>query len=242
MSGLVDRRMYMESASLSDSNPTDGGWLTKVLTLPSRAKRPRPDEDAVSIDAEMVVYGEGLPIPVKMMECAPLPTSNSIEIRSADPSWPGVFLRVADELATLLGPDAQIEHIGSTAVAGLAAKPIIDVLIGVTQADEVSNTGQSLIRLGFVPGKASKPGASSAFFSRHSGRETPPINVHLTVARSREWHDFIRFRAALQGNLGLIVRYEALKCRLAVASGGDLDVYTAGKAAFVAEVLEAAHG
>lgn len=171
-----------------------------------------------------------------------MPAFSVIEVRSADPSWPGIFVQVADELAALLGSDAQIEHIGSTAIAGLAAKPIIDVLIGVTQADEVANTGQSLIRLGFVPGKASKPGNSSAFFSRQSKGEFPPINVHLTVARGREWHDFIRFRAALHGNIGLIVRYAALKRRLAVASGGDLDVYTAGKAAFVAEVLEAANG
>lgn len=171
-----------------------------------------------------------------------MPTFNSIELRSYDPSWPGAFVRTAAELNTLLGAGSQIEHIGSTAVAGLASKPIIDVLIGITHEDEVLAAGQSLIQLGFTPGKASKPGTSSVFFSRPSAREIPPVNVHLTVVGSRQWDDFIRFRTALQDNCGLTERYEALKRRLAAASGGDLDTYTDGKAAFVAEVLEAARG
>jgi GrpB-like predicted nucleotidyltransferase (UPF0157 family) len=171
-----------------------------------------------------------------------MPTSDRIEIRSSDPSWCGAFDETANQLAAVLRPDARIEHIGSTAVPGLAAKPVIDILIGMAHADEVSNAGRSLVRLGFAPGEASKPGLTSAFFSRASRGETPPINVHLTVAGSRPWLDLIRFRAALRGDAALAARYEALKRRLAAASGGDLDAYTAGKAAFIAEVLEAAHG
>jgi GrpB-like predicted nucleotidyltransferase (UPF0157 family) len=168
--------------------------------------------------------------------------SDTIEIRPADPSWRSAFVQAADELANVLGPDIRIEHVGSTAVPGLAAKPIIDILVGVTQAAEVSNAGQSLLRVGFAPGEPLKPGNPSAFLSRLSRGENLPINVHLTVAGSRQWRDLIGFRTELQSDPRLGARYEALKRRLAVTSGGDLNAYTAGKTAFVAEVLEAAHG
>lgn len=170
-----------------------------------------------------------------------VPASNSIEIRSADTSWPGAFVQAAEELTSLLGAGARVEHIGSTAVPGLAAKPIIDILIGVAQANDVSNAGRTLVRLGFAPGEATNPGVPRAFFSRPCRGENPTINVHLTVAGCRQWNDLVRFRAALQDDAGLAARYEALKRRLAAASRGDLDAYTAGKTAFVAEVLEAAH-
>ena len=171
-----------------------------------------------------------------------MPPSEGIEIRPADPSWRDAFVHAADELASVLERDARIEHIGSTAVPGLAAKQIIDVLVGVAHVGEVSNAGRSLIRLSFAPGATSKAGVQSAFFSRPSRGDNPPINAHLTVAGSCEWHDLIRFRTALQNVPGLAARYEVLKRRLAEASGGDLDVYTAGKTAFISEVLEWARG
>ncbi|WP_375268368.1 GrpB family protein [Phenylobacterium sp.] len=171
-----------------------------------------------------------------------MPTNSSIEICPADPSWATAFALIADELAAELRHDVRIEHIGSTAVSGLAAKPVIDVLVGVARADNVVIAAESLLRLGFAPGEASGLSVPSAFFARPSRGVTPPINLHLTLAGSRQWDDLIRFRAALQGDPALAVRYEALKRRLAAASGGDLDAYTAGKTAFVAAVLEAAHG
>lgn len=168
--------------------------------------------------------------------------TDAIELLPADPSWRIAFAQVAGELAAALGPEARVEHVGSTAVPGLAAKPVIDILIGLAEPGDTSCAVPELIRLGFAPGESSKPCHPSAFLSRPSGGGTPPINIHLTVVGSRAWCDLIQFRSALQRDARLGGRYEALKRRLATASGGDLDAYTAGKSAFVAEVLEAAHG
>lgn len=168
--------------------------------------------------------------------------TEAIEIRPADPSWRAAFAQVAGELATALGPEARIEHVGSTAVPGLAAKPVIDILVGMAQPADVSRDVPELVRLRFAAGETWKPDHPSAFFSRPAARDMPAINVHLTVVGSRQWRDLIQFRTALQRDARLGGRYEALKRRLAGTSRGDLDAYTAGKAAFVAEVLEAAHG
>lgn len=167
---------------------------------------------------------------------------DEIELRPADPSWQEAFAQAAEELTTVLGASARVEHVGSTAVPGLAAKPVIDVLVGVAQAEEVSDAARSLIELGFAPGEGRDPERPTVFLSRPSRGDEPSINIHLTVIESRQWRDLICFRAALEIDRRLSQRYEALKRRLAATSGGDLDVYTAGKTAFVAEVLESAYG
>ena len=168
--------------------------------------------------------------------------SDAINLRPADLSWRAAFSQEASDLATVLGPEVRIEHVGSTAVPGLAAKPVIDVLIGVAQSADLPRIATKIVRLGFASGQTSKLGHPSTFFERPLRGELPPINVHLTIIESREWRDLIHFRTALQRDARLSERYEALKHHLAATSGGDLDVYTAGKTAFVAEVLEATHG
>ena len=87
--------------------------------------------------------------------------NNPIEIRPSDASWSRGFVRVADELAAELGSDANIEHVGSTAVRGLAAKPVIDILVGVAQAAEVLLTIPALARLGFTPGNRDRQKVSA---------------------------------------------------------------------------------
>lgn len=163
--------------------------------------------------------------------------SDSIEIHAADGAWQLAFDRAVTRLSSALGPSVRIEHIGSTAVAGLGAKPILDILLGVHDQREIPRVRQSLEALGFAPGASSASLEMSVFLRRAGGEGDPPINLHLILVDSRPWVDLLSFRDRLRADPGLARTYENLKRRLAAACDGDLDAYTAGKSAFVAEVL-----
>lgn len=167
---------------------------------------------------------------------------DSIEIHAADDAWQPAFDRTASRLSSALGPGVYIEHVGSTAVPGLGAKPILDILIGVHDRWAIPKIRQSLEALGFAPGASAASLETSDFLWRAGSAGDPPINLHLTFVDSRPWTDLLRFRDRLRADPGLARTYEALKRRLAAASEGDLEAYTAGKSAFVAEALEAPHG
>src|SRR6202051_2557698 len=63
----------------------------------------------------------------------------AIEVRGYDPRWPVLFYEECERLGGVFGPTATIEHIGSTSVPGLAAKPIIDLLVGVERLAEAKS-------------------------------------------------------------------------------------------------------
>jgi GrpB-like predicted nucleotidyltransferase (UPF0157 family) len=171
-----------------------------------------------------------------------MPSPEPIILETGSVAWAAAFATVAEEIASRLGPAARIEHVGSTAVVGLAAKPVVDVLVGLPDARTFADAGPRLAAIGFKPGNAIHGSQASAFVHRPARPGSPATNVHLTVVGSEQWTDLVRFRDRLRSDHTLRRRYEALKSHLAASCGGDLDVYTEGKTAFVAEVLGLAHG
>lgn len=167
--------------------------------------------------------------------------ADPIEILTPDGAWPQAFERLAAWLSSALGLAIRIEHVGSTAVPGLAAKPIIDIMVGVHDRRDLPKVARNLLALGFEPDEAAESLETSVFLHRAAGRGDPPINLHLALVDTRPWRDLLRFRDKLRSDRRLALHYEDLKRRLAVASNGDLGAYTAGKSAFVADVLGATH-
>lgn len=164
-----------------------------------------------------------------------------IELYLADQRWPDVFNRVSNELANALGRSACIEHVGSTAVPGLAAKPIIDVLVGLPDNASLQDAIKVLAQLGFKLGDLGSLQLENAFLHRPEHCGGLPVNLHLTTTGSAQWSDLIRFCTALRGDPALRKSYEALKRRLIVAADGNIDLYTMGKTPFVAGVLGSSH-
>lgn len=164
-----------------------------------------------------------------------------IEIRAYDPRWPREFERVRTELTAALPRGVlAIHHVGSTSVPGLAAKPILDVLVGVPSfASALTGLRPLLEGLGFtyrpdddLPDRHYFP-RTVAGLRRH----------HLSLAEpgSRHHRNTLVFRDALRSDPALARRYEALKRHLAASVGTDRLAYLDGKTDFVHEVLEA-HG
>lgn len=136
----------------------------------------------------------------------------------------------------------EIEHIGSTAVVGLAAKPIIDIQVGVVSLDVSAQIVAAVEALSYVY----VPEFERVLPNRRYFRRTSPVgvtthHVHLVERADLEWWDrHIRFRDWLRAHPEDRDRYATLKRSLAAEHGNDRDGYTEGKSAFIASVVESA--
>jgi GrpB-like predicted nucleotidyltransferase (UPF0157 family) len=162
--------------------------------------------------------------------------SGTVRVVPYDPAWPGLFAMEADRLQAVFA-DARLllllEHTGSTAVPGLAAKPILDILAGYPEGAEVHAYVQALVAAGYVHrGEQEIPGRE--FFRRGNPRA---YHVHLVVIGSPFWRDHLAFRDRLRADSSLRDSYAALKRDLAWRYSRDREAYIAGKGPFVQEVL-----
>ncbi len=164
---------------------------------------------------------------------------DSVIIVSADPSWAESFEHAKAELAIALGARViEMEHIGSTAVPGLAAKPVIDVLIGVKSLDDVAACVPILEKRGWeFPEDFNKGLEGRRFFIKRTVEGARTHHAHFVVHRGPLWEEYVAFRDALRNSDELRNRYEALKRDLAAKFHDQRELYTANKTDFVKEVL-----
>jgi GrpB-like predicted nucleotidyltransferase (UPF0157 family) len=162
-----------------------------------------------------------------------------IDVRDYDPLWVSRFQALRTEYEGVLRdagvPFVAIEHVGSTAVPGLAAKPIIDIDI-VVERVHVRVASSELEALGFEPrGELGIPDRW-AFWEPDRLVGT---NTYVVVAGSLALRNHLAVRDTLRANAGLRSEYGELKKRLG-ASSADIFQYGAGKNAMVQRILDAA--
>jgi GrpB-like predicted nucleotidyltransferase (UPF0157 family) len=160
-----------------------------------------------------------------------------IVVVDADPEWPKKFQEIAAYLSPFMGDSiVRIEHVGSTSVPGLAAKPIIDIDVVVASEEQVPVVLGQIESAGYRwVGDLTVKGREA--FEPVSARQLAAHHLYLVVENNRALADHWLLRDALSDDPELIARYAAIKRDNVVLSGGDGDRYTALKAAFVAEVL-----
>jgi GrpB-like predicted nucleotidyltransferase (UPF0157 family) len=159
-----------------------------------------------------------------------------VTIRPYDPEWPARYATARDQIAqALAGLDVRIEHVGSTSVPGLGARPGIDILIGLgaglTEAAGIEVCVARLQEIGFRY-HFSKPG-----WTHLSGNG---CKLHLTPVGSELWTEQILFRDYLRRHPEAALAYDRLKRELVLAHGSDGKRYVDGKTAFVRAALEQA--
>ncbi len=139
-----------------------------------------------------------------------------------------------------------VEHVGSTAVPGLAAKPVIDLMASVTDPDDVVvRAGELLAADGwcYVPPELDSGGQWRRFLVKpDAAGQRRTAHLHLIRAGHPRWAEQIAFRDALRRDDRLAQSYEALKLRLAARHAGDREAYTGAKSEFVADALRRAAG
>ncbi len=166
---------------------------------------------------------------------------NRIHLEPYDPEWPKRFL---DEALSLGGAlerwiVAPIEHIGSTAVPGLCAKPVIDIMIPVRSLDDSRSAITALERFSYHywPYKAEE----MHWFCKPS-ELVRTHHVHMVPLESRLFQERLAFRDALRSDPDVRAEYADLKRTLARVHGEDREAYTDAKGPFVQRVVACALG
>jgi GrpB-like predicted nucleotidyltransferase (UPF0157 family) len=159
-----------------------------------------------------------------------------VEIVAPDPRWPAEFGAEAARLREALGADAALEHIGSTAVPGLAAKPIVDVMLGVDSLAESQAVVDRVLALGYVD-RGGAPGRR--YLVRRGERN---VNVQVVERHGQLWRDNLLLRDFLRASLAAARRYEAAKRAAAESSPFLLGYSEAKRAALEALLDEARRG
>jgi GrpB-like predicted nucleotidyltransferase (UPF0157 family) len=158
-----------------------------------------------------------------------------VEIVEADPTWAQRADDLATDLQRRLGPwlDGSVEHVGSTAVPGLAAKPVLDLLAPVTSLADAALADDVLAAAAWhlVP-----PELDARPWRRlHVLADGDRRVAHLRLVASTHPHcrELVRFRDLLRDDPDVAAEYAHLKRRAAAAHGHDREAYTRAKAEFV---------
>lgn len=164
--------------------------------------------------------------------------SGSVAVVPYDPEWPRRFDAERALLERVLAPwlASGIHHVGSTAIPGIAAKPVIDMIAGVRNFEEARAAFEPLREQSYVYAPH-RPGIAHHFSKPSSRLPETQVGLHLTEPTSDLWRERLAFRDALRRDPALFAQYEALKLGLAEENPVDLDAYTAGKRDFVRAVL-----
>jgi GrpB-like predicted nucleotidyltransferase (UPF0157 family) len=167
------------------------------------------------------------------------PGEQPVEIVEYDSAWPVLFEEERHVLARTLAPwlAGPIEHIGSTAIPGLAAKPVVDIMAAVSTLEESRDAIQAATRLGYCyfpyrPESEHWFCKPSPLFRTH--------HLHLVPAGSRQWLEAIAFRDYLRTHPGIAAEYETLKRRFAQEFQFDREAYTEAKRPFIDRIINLA--
>jgi GrpB-like predicted nucleotidyltransferase (UPF0157 family) len=165
--------------------------------------------------------------------------SKPIVIRDYDPRWPQLYAVEEQRLWAVLSPIAvQIERIGSTAVPGLAAKPIIDISVAVRDLVDVTDCVPALGDVGYVEFPIN-PVFQRRLFCKGPYNEGSH-HVHFTAHGSAVWAEPILFRDYLRAHPAAAAWYQQVKCDSATRHQSDLNGYHDEKAECVAVLMEQA--
>lgn len=155
-------------------------------------------------------------------------------------AWPHDFEEIAKPVrAAMAGVAAEVEHVGSTSVPGLAAKPIVDIDVVVAAQEDVPEAIERLRSLGYVYQGDKGIRGREAFLWPPAAR---PHHLYVVVCGNEPHRNHVDFRDRLRGDPQLAAEYAALKKTLAARHADDPLAYQDGKTEFVTRVLDQAGG
>lgn len=167
-------------------------------------------------------------------------TRGVVSVVPGNPRWAEVYEQVAAYLQAALAEadvDVDVEHVGSTSVPGLAAKPILDIAVGLPPGTDPTALTAALETLGFLYRGSGDADVVDLMFGWEDQPRHRLVNLHVVTVDGPAWRDYVRFREGLRANPEARDAYARLKQELAVKYPGDRQAYIAGKDRFVAEIL-----
>ena len=186
-----------------------------------------------------------------------------IKLEKYNPEWPNIFSSIEQDLKTHLSfLDPVIEHVGSTSISGMTAKPIIDILVGVQNEEDLDKTVEPLIEKGYIfYEKYNSVMPYRRYFvklrSRPENFAIPQIyytgekpfegiddykqaHIHVLEFGSYHWKRHVAFRDYLRQDAELCKQYQELKVRLSASDWENGNEYNAAKEEFILEVQQKA--
>lgn len=162
--------------------------------------------------------------------------STTVILTDYNDEWPAMFqVEKAKIMHILNDVPMQIEHIGSTSIEGMKAKPIIDILIGV---EDLSCTKQWIERLATIDYEyVHKPELVNRRFFRKGLWGQGTCHLHVCELTNSEWHDKMMFRDYLRSHHEAAAAYMTLKEQLAETYQFDRPTYTERKGPFIQRIL-----
>ena len=164
---------------------------------------------------------------------------NEVRVVEYTRKWHEEFIRVQKELVENTKiEESRIEHIGSTAIKGMAAKPILDLVVGVTDLSQVDQELlQAFQETGFLRLKVERPGEIVlAKFMDDTYQEKTHF-IHLVEYRGELWNNVIYFRDYLNSNVEARTQYQEIKFAYLKNAAKGIKEYTDFKEAFVKGIL-----
>ena len=159
-----------------------------------------------------------------------------VRIEPYKPAWPARFELERAALQGAIGEwvAGGIHHVGSTAVPGLDAKPVIDILVGVQSLEEARSCFERLAALSYLYGPY-RVAEMHWFCKPHPSRRTH--HLHLVPTSLPRFRDELAFRDYLRTHRDVADKYAALKRHLAAEFEHDREAYTAAKSDFISAIV-----
>jgi GrpB-like predicted nucleotidyltransferase (UPF0157 family) len=158
----------------------------------------------------------------------------TVRVVEYDRRWPSLYEQERARILNVLGGVVlDIQHVGSTAIPGVAAKPIIDIMVAVPELAAAEKCIQPLEAIGYeFRGEAGVP--ERLFFGKGAPRTH---HIHMVELEGEFWESQILFRDFLRAHPDEARQYCELKKQLAASFGSDREAYTEGKTPFIESVL-----
>jgi len=159
-----------------------------------------------------------------------------VRLEPQDSAWEQSAREVIAALREILGPDARdIQHIGSTAIQGILAKPIIDIAVGVEDLAHMRGHDAELAERGFLFRGEDVPG--QLLYVLAGPEDIRTHHIHTVIWGQKDWNNYINFRDYLNCHPDMARRYSRLKEELWEKYQNDRGSYTRNKQAFIDEML-----
>lgn len=166
----------------------------------------------------------------------------TVELLPHDPEWDSIAMNTAAELEDILGSVAvSVQHVGSTSIKTICAKPIIDIAVAVRNFSDILQKLPELEARGYIRRNIGNVG--EIFLScGDDTADTRTHHIHVVLLDSRQWRDYIFFRDYMNAHHDAAAEYERLKLELMEKYKNNRLRYTDGKAEFIDSILNFREG
>lgn len=161
-----------------------------------------------------------------------------VRLESHDENWKLIAQKTIETLRMIFKDTAiDIQHIGSTAIQQIHAKPIIDIVVGVKCLEDVQTLIPSLAQKNIIY-RGQDVSNQLLFVMGDSSQDIRTHHIHIVIHNGLDWNNYINFRDYLNFNPISALIYNQLKLDLAYKFPNDRDSYTTGKTGLIQQLLE----